>query len=252
LGEYFGQRPSSFLVDPQRLLSRQERRDRVGFLDFHAGASGSNLYLYLFGARQELPAEVRNEEWGGRFFAKGKPSALMFCFLGAPQRSELRLSPSLARLMTPAQHQSALRNSVADALKMADPVDQLDRFLVRMSICLYQLEKAGGGFGREAGPLVVLADKPVPPPKTKWWQPWLLKARAWKLPAAVLGGAATVFLLTAWLLRLRARYRFPKIEVQPRLGGPHGACVGVLLTFSDPNLPPMDQREQVPEHLRRK
>jgi hypothetical protein len=138
-----------------------------------------------------------------------------------------------------------------EALEKADPVDQLERFTVQLSIRLYWMEKALGGRGEESGPMVRLAEKPVRPPAPKWWEPWLPRMRAWLLPAAVLGGAAVVGWLGSWWFGGRARYRFPELEVAPRLGGSHGAGVGAVITFGSPGLPPAFQREQVPDYLRR-
>ncbi len=251
LGDYFGQKPESFLVDPQKLLSRQEQRDRVGFLRYHSGDSAVDLYFYLFEGGQEIPGAVRAEELMERFFDKGKPAAVVFYFVGAPQRAELHLSPSLTGMVQPAERQRALQSSVAEALEKADPVDQLDRFSVQMSIRLYWMEKSMGGSRGDAGPLVEYPAKPAPAPKRKWWEPWLVKAQAWFLPAAGVGGVIGIGMLVTWLSGIRARYRFPEIEVTPRLGGAHGAGVGAVITFGNPSLPPSFQREQVPDYLRR-
>jgi hypothetical protein len=251
LADYFDTRPTSFLLDPQKLLSRQEQRDRVGFLRYHSEDSAVDLYLYLFDGPQEIPGEVRAEELVERMFGEGKPAAVVFYFLGAPQKAELRLSPSLAETVSVAERQRALQSSVAEALEKADPVDQLERFTVQLSIRLYWVEKAFGDGGPAIGPLVVLADKPAKVPARNRWQPWLAKARSWALPAAVLGGAAAAGRRVSWGHGARARHRFPEIEVVPRLGGAHGAGVGAVITFGSAVLPPSVQREQVPDYLRR-
>ena len=53
------------------------------------------------------------------------------------------------------------------------------------------------------------------------------------------------------VLRRRARYRFPEFEVEPRLGGPHAAGVGAVISFGRAAPSPAFQREQMPEYLRR-
>lgn len=251
LADYFGQRPGSFLVDPQKLLSRQEQRDRVGFLRYHSEDSAVDLYFYLFDATQEIPGAVRAEEVVERFHGEGKPAAVVFYFLGAPQRSELFLSPALAEKVAPAERQRALQSSVAEALEKADPVDQFERFSVQISIRLYWMEKALGGQRGDDGPLVVLAEKPAPPQRAKWWEPWLERFKPWTLPASILAGAAAAGFLASRILGTRGRYRFPEIEVAPRLGGSHGAGIGAVITFGNAGLPPSFQREQVPDYLRR-
>lgn len=251
LATYFGGRPASFLLDPQKLLSRQEQRDRVGFLRYHSEDSAVDLYVYLFDGGQEIPGDVRAEELLERWFGDGKPAAVVFYFLGAPQRSELRLSPSLAGLVSTGERQRALQSSVAEALEKADAVDQLERFTVQMSIRLYWMEKLVGGRAGDAGPMVVFAEKPVLPAAPKWRERWLPWLRGWLLPAGVLAGAVAAGWLATWLLGRRARHHFPEIEVVPRLGGEHGAGVGAVITFGSAGLPPSFQREQVPDYLRR-
>jgi hypothetical protein len=54
-----------------------------------------------------------------------------------------------------------------------------------------------------------------------------------------------------WWLRRRARYRFPELDVEPRLGGAHAAGVGAVISFASAALPPASQRDQVPDYLRR-
>ena len=51
--------------------------------------------------------------------------------------------------------------------------------------------------------------------------------------------------------RVRARYRFPQSEVEPRLGGNHAAGIGAVISFANPAIPPATQRNQVPDYMRR-
>ena len=53
------------------------------------------------------------------------------------------------------------------------------------------------------------------------------------------------------VLRRRAKYFFPEFEVEPRLGGPHAAGVGAVISFGRAAPSPAFQREQLPDYLRR-
>ena len=55
LDAYFGERPQGFLVDPQGLLGTKGFRDREKFLQYHAGDSKIDLFVYLFDGGQEIP-----------------------------------------------------------------------------------------------------------------------------------------------------------------------------------------------------
>ena len=70
------------------------------------------------------------------------------------------------------------------------------------------------------------------------------------IAAAAVGALMVLWLLALWL-RSRARYRFPEIEVEARLGASHAAGIGAVVNFASPAISPANQREQLPEYLRR-
>lgn len=252
LAAYFNERPTSFLIDPQKLLSTQQYRDRLAFLDYHASDSSIDLFVYVFGMAQEIPGEVRAEELTERLFSTGRPAAVVYYFLGAPQRSVIYLSPSLTDTVSGAEQKRALQSSVIKSLEKADSVDQLEGFSVQMSIRLYWMERMLTGatvpelvaassepvVEKPAAPgLAERVNKVLPP---RWW-----------LPVSVMLGVIIVaWVMNIWL-RYRARYRFPEFEVEPRLGGSHAAGVGAVISFANASVPPSLQREQVPDYLRR-
>ena len=251
LGAYFNERPTSFLIDPQKFLSSQQYRDRLAFLEYHATDSSIDLFVYVFGMAQDIPGEVRAEELTERLYSSGRPAAVVYYFLGAPQRSVIYLSPSLTDTVSGAEQKRALQSSVIKSLEKADSVDQLEAFSVQMSIRLYWMERMLSG---ASVPEAVTSDheavkaiahpgvmerlnKVVPP---DWW-----------LPAAVILGVIVVASgMNVWL-RYRARYRFPEFEIEPRLGGSHAAGIGAVISFANASVPPALQREQVPDYLRR-
>jgi hypothetical protein len=249
LAEYFGQRPKSFLVDPQGLLTPQQYRDRLAFLDYHALDSSIDLYIYVFGATQELPGEARAEELAERLFSEGRPAAFVYYFLGAPQRSVFYLSPSLTDAVSGAEQRRALQSSVAKSLEKGDANEQLVGFSTQMAIRLYWMERIlAGSSAPEATP--VSTDRPTQSvgPRASAWEKI---PRAWVVPAIYLIGVALAGLLVKMWLRYRARYRFPEFEVERRLGGEHAAGIGGVISFASGAAPPALQREQVPDYLGR-
>lgn len=251
LGAYFNERPTSFLVDPQKLLTSQQYRDRLAFLDYHASDSAIDLYVYVFGMAQDIPGEVRAEELTERLYASGRPAAVVYYYLGAPQRSVIYLSPSLTDTVSGAEQKRALQSSVIKSLEKADAVDQLEAFSVQMSIRLYWMERMLSG---SAVPELVAADQElVRPVAAPGMMERLNKVlpQGWWLPTSVILGSALVALLMNVWLRHRARYRFPEFEVEPRLGGSHAAGIGAVISFANASVPPALQREQVPDYLRR-
>lgn len=252
---YFGARPREFLVDPQGLLGPVDFRERLGFLNYHAGDSSIDLYVYVFAGDQEIPGEVRAEELIERFFTAGRPAAVVYYYLGAPRRSMLYLSPSLTDAVPAAEQRRALESSVMQAVEKVDPPGQIEAFLVQMSIRIYWMERLLGGHEATEGetPVVVRAVKAAPrnPTVMEKLQPVRERAQRFVLPAAAIAGVLAAGLaLSVWLAR-RGRYRFPDFEVEPRLGGAHAAGVGAVISFTSAAVSPASQRDQVPDYLRR-
>ena len=253
LDDYFAERPKVFLTDPQGLLRTADYRDRLGFLNYHAGDSAIDLFVYLIGGDQEIPSAVREEEMIERFFADGRPAAVVYYYLGAPQRSVLLLSPSITDTIVVAEQQRALESSVMQALERTSPTEQLEKFLVQLSIRIYWMERM---ISSETSPLEgsQIAAIPVSPARAGDSDKWMKLrelAAPWVLPASGAGAVClTVLSLLEWLRR-RARYHFPEFEVEPRLGGAHAAGVGAVISFASAAVPPASQRDQVPDYLRR-
>jgi hypothetical protein len=251
LSAYFDARPEGYLLDPQGLLSTAERRDRTSFLEYHAGDSTVDLFLYVFAGDQEIPGEVRKEEMMERFFSEGRPAAVVFYYLGFPQRSEVFLSPSLTDVVSASEQRRALQSSVSQAFGKIDPGAQLEAFLVQMAIRIYWMERMIEGGGEPVDEASVIAAESqaggkggLDPWLVEMWERWGVKASA--------GLAGLVAFAVLWLWwRSRASYRFPEFDVEPRLGGAHGAGVGAVISFSSASVPPASQRDQVPDYLRR-
>ncbi len=254
LDAYFLQRPEGLLVDPQNLLSRQEYEDLNEFLRRRSGDSGVDLVVYLFDAEQEIPDGVMVEELVERFFSGGRPTAVVLYFFGAPRRAQLLLSPQLIGVVSGGERRAALDRSVARALEKSNPVDQLEGFAVQVSNRLYWMERMlGGGALEDDAPLVALPERekvePGPGAVERFEAALALAMPWWRW---ILGGAGCVaaLVLGFWLWRRYFRYRFPEIDVPPRLGGRHGAGIGAVITFSSIALPPSVQRKSMPDYVK--
>lgn len=251
---YFSERPNSFLIDPQGLLSPVDFRDRLGFLNYHADDSSIDLFVYVFKGDQDIPGEVREEELVERFFAAGRPAAIVYYYLGAPQRSVLYLSPALTDAVSSAEQRRALESSVMQAFEKVEPAEQIGAFLVQMSIRIYWMERMLGGAPTTGELQVVVRKTKAPVVKNaalEKLQPMLESGRRFTLPGALAAGALLAGLtMSSWLKR-RACYRFPDFDVEPRLGGAHAAGVGAVISFASAAVPPASQRDQVPDYLRR-
>ncbi len=233
---YFRERPRTLLVDPQGLLSSVDFRERLAFLNYHAGDSAIDLFVYVFKGDQEIPAEVRAEECIAQCFTAGRPAVIVYYFLGAPQRSALYLSPSLTDVVPATEQRRALESAVMQAVGKVDGSGQFEAFLVQMSIRIYWMERMLGGEGAAVGEMPAVVRKATTHGEKsatmEKLRPLLERARRFTVPAAVLGGLLVAAgVLGSWLRR-RARYRFPELDVEPRLGGAHAAGVGAVISFA--------------------
>lgn len=252
---YFAARPEKFLIDPQRLLSEREFAGRLEFLNYHASDSSIDLFVYLVQGDQEFPSEVRVEELAERFFRTGRPATVLFYHLGAPQRSTLLLSPALTDVVSTSEQNRALESSVIQALEKSDPIEQLERFMVQMSIRAYWMERKLGGqptasadVGEAVAPAALPAATVAKPMKFE-----ALRQRVKEYGVAalvVMGGLLGALGLRYWS-GSRMRHRFPDFEVEPRLGGRHAAGIGAVISFASTSQPPASQRKQMPDYLRR-
>ena len=96
--------------------------------------------------------------------------------------------------------------------------------------------------GNEASPPITL---PIPENEA-------LKVLTKSLWAVII---VTLLAVVGWVARLiakrRLRYVFPEVEIDPLFGAPHAAGVGAVISFSSSQLPPSQQRDQVPDYLQR-
>lgn len=250
---YFGRRPEKFLIDPQNLLGPVEYRERLAFLNYHAGDSAIDLFVYVIGGGQAIPGEVRQEEMMERLFSSGRPSVVVLYFMGSPQRAMMHLSTSLTDVVSAAEQRRALESSVIQALKETEPARQFETFLVQMSIRLYWMERMLGVDAQEKQPAVAapLAKAPEESGPRDFLRPHFEEAARHVVPASSAAGALLLAGALHFWLKRRARHQFPDFEVEPRLGGAHAAGVGAVISFASATVPPASQRDAMPDYLRR-
>jgi hypothetical protein len=248
---YFAQRPDGFLVDPQKLLKPEQQAKRLQFLKDHAGDSTIDFYLYVFDGSQAIPGEVRSEELIERCFQSGRPAAVVFYFLGSPERTELQLSPAIADVVSPLEQRRSLQSSVALAIEKSGQVEQLEAFCQQMSIRLYWVERLMKGGSENVVTLATPPDVTAKKQTSERKEKLLALTRQWGPQVGAAAGALSLLVSLRLLWKAKRKYRFPEFDVEPRLGGEHAAGIGAVISFASAALPPGGQREQKPEYLHR-
>ena len=255
VGKYFESRPVGHIVDPQALLKPKEAQDLEAFLGYHAGDSSIDMYVYVFGADQQIPSDVREEEVVERHYSVGKPAIIVYYYLGAPQRSEIYLSPVLTDAVSAAEQARALSSSVVQAFSDVDAAGQLQAFLVQMSIRIYWMERMIGGTAAETMESIPMGDRREAAPQDGGGAVLGFELPSWfgfvsDVAAAILGVVVLVWVGWSWM-KSRVSYRFPEFDVEARLGGSHAAGIGAVISFSSTAVSPARQRDQVPDYMRR-
>ena len=243
---YFSKRPEHFLVDPQRLLRGRDERDRREFLEYSSGDSAIDLYVYLFKGDQSVPEDVNAGEVVDRMFAEGKPTVVVYYFMGQPERTAMYLSPELDGIVTGVEQERALETAVEQASQDMTPAKQFEKFTVQMAIRIYWMEQELQRLeDMSQAEEPSLDPDPGSADSREQMHPLIEQLlglwRAYRFPL--------LLLVVVWGIRARcrrrARYRFPKIEVEARLGGPHAAGVGAVMSFASAAQSPAAQREQL-------
>lgn len=230
LDAYFSRKPSSFLIDPQNILTRQEYRDRLSFLKYHDSDSRVGLYVYLFEGQQDLPSEMEMEQLFKEHFSDAGPTALVMYYMDEPGRAELHLSNELIRSVGQAERRRALQSAINQARSKSQPVDQLDGFCVQMSIRLYWMEKAWQA-GIIAAPEIE-AERGSSPSSFDWRQAFATWWSQWGHYTLMAALFSVVLLVGRWIHHRRRQYRFDDHPIRPRLGFPQAASASLVRRFS--------------------
>ena len=252
--KYFSKKPVQYLVDPQGFLSSEEGKSIKTFLNNHAADSTIDLYLFIFGEDQKLPAEGENKDFMQRHFSKGKPVVALHYYFGNPTRSDIDICPVIAKVVSPSERERSVQGSLIRATRENGLYEQLAEFVMQFSVHTYWMERIlDEASFREVDKTPVEVSPVIIEKKIKSnpleWIPEQFRESA--LIGA--GGLASLLFLSALLFwfRSRTRLEFPEIEFEVRLGGSHGAGIGAVVHFTSPAVSPARQREQVPEYLRR-
>jgi hypothetical protein len=237
------------------LIPSQKRKSVETILKHHSADSLIDLYLFVFGEHQKLPDEGKHRDFAIRHFSQGKPVVIIYYYYENPSRTEIVLSPSIAESISIAEQQRAVQSSVVRATRSTGSYEELEEFLMQFSVRTYWMERMMNETPDETAEPVVPVNPEVHSSRHKTgFNPIEMIPESLRKPVftglGVVGGILVLWLLIFWV-RSRAKYRFPEIEVEARLGGSHAAGIGAVVNFASPAVSPARQREQVPEYLRR-
>lgn len=227
------------LIDPDHHVSDPQREDLIRFLQFHARDARVKAFVLVMDRNQTVnsAADLTGVASGA---LNTQDSCLAVYPLGEPWRARLFVSSSVHQAVDADYLNSVAQDCAKDATLVSDPLEQLHRFTVRLSIRLFWLEKL-------MSPLNATAKSAAPQAlaktHTSFSAPPLLKhprspkkhdINGWSVAFGALlslaGGAATYAALRYRRRRLLSYvWILPEIEMPQRLGGAFtgggGACI---------------------------
>lgn len=232
------------LIDPDSHVSETQKEDLLRFLEFHARDARIKAYVVVTDRDQTVPktADLSNVASGA---LSSQDSCLAVYPLGEPWRARLFLSSAIHKAVAPDYLNSLVQDCAKDASLVTDPLEQLHRFTVRLSIRLFWLEKLiGSGQSppakvtrgdipsdiiakREAALTEALLQDNIPADRTvDWW------SVVFGILLSLAGGAATYAALRYRRRRLIGFvWMLPEIETQPRLGGAFSGGGGASIEY---------------------
>ncbi|MGB0328511.1 MAG: hypothetical protein ACPGJR_13365 [Akkermansiaceae bacterium] len=252
---YLVDRPTVYLMDPQKLLTSQETTDLETSLGFHVQQVSIPIYLYLFDTEQELPEVLDLAGLVEQKFDPEKPAAVVFYFRGAPDRADLCFTRRIEDLASEAEMGRVKLPARTEAGEMSDATSQLDVFATQLSDRLAVLEKTIVEKGGQLIPdEMKVGDSLVLEAEQKSWWSSLAENEAvfWTgVGIGVCAIAALLGSLGSWISSIRSAYIFPDAEGSTLFDAPHAAGVGGVLSFSSSQTPPSRQESDVPDYLQR-
>jgi hypothetical protein len=246
---YFGSDVDGLLVDPCRLLSSLERKEREEFLRQHADDSKIGLRVMIFKTDQRFPSELETllaPQW-----SSGEPMALLLYRMGEPDRAELLFDPDLAAELSTTETRRLVGRSAMAAEKKIGALDQLKEFCVQVSIRLYWIEDSLGWVNQSTGEQKVI-EPPAEEEVSRSEAVTEAFRKTWEsagLPAMIALSAIICFAVLRWVMRMRRRFRFPEFEMEPRLGGEHAAGIGAVIFFGSTTQSPSAQKSPTADCL---
>ena len=225
--------PDCYLIDPDTHVAETQREDLSRFLEFHNRDAKISAYVVVTDRDQTIPEGVDLSQIGSGILTS-RDSCLVVYPLGEPWRARVFLSNSVHRKADAGYLKSLIDDCATDAKEVTDPLEQMHRFTVRLSIRLFWLEKVT----HAENPSLAEASMPTLGPVDTENREAALTAsmvresqvensnpKKWIIGMCVLLSLiALVASVWAWVAihhkRLRAHvWMLPEVEAAPRLGG---------------------------------
>lgn len=238
----------TYLYDAQKLLDPEFSADLEAFLEHHARESEIDLEVYVnrsvphqqafdSSAQKEKPTEERRRSTG---------ATKIQYYLETPEKSTIQIGSAYEKSVASQHFNQCLESAILASSSESLPHKKMEAFFIQLSIRIYWLERIIHGTADrtyesmpEGEKLRIFPKKNQKPLKKTLQIDWIM-----------LGGGAAIlcistlslaYLLISW--RNKGVYLFPISYKDPRLGADHAAGIGAVISFSNPDTSPSQQKK---------
>lgn len=138
--QFFGSKPTEYLIDPQGLVTEQKANDVLRFLEMHAEESRFVIYPVVLGKNQTVPDAIDLKQIHREWFGDRLAIMVVYHYL-EPDSLEIVYNESLAPKIPATVFHKIRQNCVGEAKLADNGPDQLEKITIELSIQAFWLEK---------------------------------------------------------------------------------------------------------------
>ena len=235
LADYFGTLPETYLVDPQTLLTGDERTNINLTLKQHLSQHKVPIYILLFQKEQQIPPFQSLERLHDRWF-DGRPGVIVAFWLDSPSRTSANFG-SYLREHFGDQLDQAFAKALEQSYTKSYPFSQLDHFIYTLLWRLSRLEEGAANSAARPADFATrdpLAVPELPEIPEHSWVPIVARSSALAVGVAALGAGIVVRLRRRDRLRSQPRpVCLPDGPRAERLEAPHSGGSGAVIRITE-------------------
>ena len=231
-----------YVIDPVGHVPKAQREDLSHFLEFHAKDARVKAFLLVIGRDEKIPDAAQLADIASGALVQ-KDACLAVYPLGEPWRARLFVNGNVGQLTGLGELNAMADDCARDAAQTRDPLEQMHRFSVRLSIRLFWLERllspkqamaesfpASGSAEESVRAATPAAPHAVAKARHSKRVEWSSIALGVALSLAC-GGLTFAGLRISRRRNLNRVWMLPEIEIPPRLGGAFSGGGGAMIHY---------------------
>lgn len=136
---YIGQKPVEHLIDPQQLIDPKVANHILRFLENHSASADIDIFVFVLGGLQELPADVDMVQLHQEWFTD-RPAVTMIYRFDQLSNTELIYNTDFANRLPTEVFMEIGQACMAEVEGVYDVADQLEKFTLELGIQTFRLQ----------------------------------------------------------------------------------------------------------------